>query len=241
VSRIDTQIPVFEVPPAFEEETRRPPSPGPVAQAVLDLSSPQGERLRLLATRLRALGRDKRLRRIGVVGSGLGEGSSTVALGLAHALASERKGRVLLLELDLRRPALDRALGLEPPPVGVREYLDGESETPVLRRPAGSFWLLSGGGGTERSGDSLSSPRLGELLRAVERVFDCAVVDCPPLVETADAVKLQELLDGFVFVVRSRHTPRETIQRAVARLRPDRIVGLVLNAQRDLRRRRSAC
>jgi len=38
--------------------------------------------------------------------------------------------------------------------------------------------------------------------------------------------------------VRSRRAPRETIQRAAARLNPDLIVGLVLNAQHDVLRRR---
>jgi cell division transport system permease protein len=51
---------------------------------------------------------------------------------------------VLLLELDLLQPALDGALGLVPPAVGLSEYLRGRTETPVLRRPMpGGFWLLS--------------------------------------------------------------------------------------------------
>jgi Mrp family chromosome partitioning ATPase len=237
---VDTQVPVSEIVPAFEEETGCPPSPVLVARAVLDGGSPQGEQLHLLAKRLRALGRDKRLRRIGVVGAGAGEGTSTVALGLAQALATGRRGRVLLLELDLERPALDQALGLNPPEVGVREYLDGRGDIPVVRRPSGSFWLLSAGGRPARRPDALSSPRLAALLRAADRVFDHVVVDCPPVLETGRAAALQEACDGFVFVVRSRHAAQETIRKAAARLRPGRIVGLVLNAQRDVLRRRRA-
>ncbi|HEX9187092.1 MAG TPA: hypothetical protein VGB87_08480, partial [Vicinamibacteria bacterium] len=113
----DPEVPVFEAAPAFEEDARPALSPGAVARAVLDGGSPQGEELRQLAARLRALGRDKRLRRIGVVGASAGEGTSTVALGLASALAADRGIRVLLLELDLRQPSLDRALGVSPPEV----------------------------------------------------------------------------------------------------------------------------
>ncbi|HXK10679.1 MAG TPA: CpsD/CapB family tyrosine-protein kinase [Vicinamibacteria bacterium] len=231
-------IPVFDMPPAFEEETRVSPSPGPVARSVLDGGSAQGEQLRLLATRLRALGRDKRLRRIGIVGATAGEGASTVALGLAEALASERRGRVLLLELDLDRPALDLALGLGPPEVGLREYLDGKGETPVVRRLSGGFWLLSAGDSPPRRRDLFSSPRLEALLKGADRVFDRVVVDCPPLVGTADATPLPDLFDGFVFVVRARHAARETVREAAARLRPGRVIGLVLNARRHLLPRR---
>ena len=225
--------------PAFEEEGSVPFEPGPVARELLDAQSEPGEQCRLLASRLVALGRDKRLRRIGVVGARPGEGTTTVALGLARALSAERRRRVLLLELDLRRPALDDELGLDPPAAGLRQYLAGRCDVPVLRRsrPAG-FWVLSAGGGGVPSEPVPSPARLSTLLRATDRVFDYVVADCPPLLEGDDGLALQDQLDGFVFVVRSRRAPRETIQRAAARLNPDLIVGLVLNAQHDVLRRR---
>ena len=234
----DPQIPLFETLPAFEEESGPRLEPGPVARVVLDEHSAQGEQCRLLGTRLLALGRDKRLRRIGVVASSPGEGTTTVALGLARALSRDRPRRVLLLELDLRRPALDGELGLDPPAAGLRQYLAGRCDVPVLRRsgPTG-FWVLSAGGGG--SSKPVPSPaRLATLLRATDRVFDYVVADCPPLLEGDDDLALPDHLDGFVFVVRSRRVPRETIQRAAALLKPDLVLGLVLNAQHDILRRR---
>jgi Mrp family chromosome partitioning ATPase len=239
VTPADAQIPVFETLPAFEEESGARLEPGPVARVVLDEHSVQGEQCRLLGTRLLALGRDKRLRRIGVVASSPGEGTTTVALGLARALSRDRHRRVLLLELDLRRPALDGELGLDPPAAGLRQYLAGRCDVPVLRRSrAGGFWVLSAGGGSASSEPAPSPARLSTLLRATDRVFDYVVADCPPLLEGGDFLARADDLDGFVFVVRSRRAPRETIQRAAARLRPDSIVGLVLNAQHDVLRRR---
>lgn len=234
----DPQVPFFELLPAFEEEGGPTLDPDPVARALLDERTAPGEQCRLLGARVRALGRDKRLRRIGVVGSERGEGSTTVALGLARALAHDHRRRVLLVELDLRRPALEEHLGLDPPAVGVRRYLDGESEVPVVRRSrTAGLWVLSAGAGAAPAEASLASPRLATLLRASDRVFDYVVADCPPLLEEGNATVLQGHLDGFVLVVRSRHAPRETIRRAAARLGPGLIVGVVLNAQRDLWRR----
>ena len=235
VAPTDPQVPVFDMLPAFEEEGATPFEPGPVARTVLDEHSAPGKQCRLLGTRLLALGRDKRLRRIGVVGARPGEGTTTVALGLARALSRDRHRRVLLLELDLRRPALDDELGLDPPAAGLRQYLAGECDVPVLRRsrPAG-FWVLSAGGGAAAGEPIPSTARLAILLRATDRVFDYVVADCPPALEEGDGAALQDHLDGFIFVVRSRRAPRETIQRAAALLKPGLIVGLVLNAQRDL-------
>jgi Mrp family chromosome partitioning ATPase len=155
-----------------------------------------------------------------------------------QALSHDRHRRVLLLELD-RRADLDDELGLAPPAVGLRQYLAGKGDVPVLRRsrPAG-FWVLSAGGGPASREPVTASARLAALLRATDRVFDYVVADCPPLLAEAEGVSLQDHLDGFVFVVRSRRAPRETIQRAAALLKPGQIVGLVLNAQRDILPRR---
>ena len=49
-----------------------------------------------LGARVRALGRDRRLRRLGVTSASAGDGRSSVALGLAHALAEGDRRRVLL-------------------------------------------------------------------------------------------------------------------------------------------------
>jgi protein-tyrosine kinase len=232
---IDPQVPVFEMLPVFEEEGAAPFEPRPVPRTLLDEHSAQGEQCRVLAARLVALGRDKRLRRIGVVGTAQGEGTTTVALGLARALARDRHRRVLLLELDLTRPTLDDELGLAPPATGVRQYLAGRSEVPVLRRarPSG-FWVLSAGRGAAPAAPLPSLPRLGTLLRATDRVFDYVVADCPPVLDQGQGAALQDVLDGLVYVVRSRRTARETIQRAAALVQPDRIIGVVLNAQRDI-------
>ncbi len=115
----------------------------------------------------------------------------------------------------------------------------GRCEIPVLRRsrPSG-FWLLSAGGGAASSEPAPPAARLATLLRATDRVFDYVVADCPPVLDRGHGAALLDHLDGFVFVVRSRRTARETVQRAAALLRPDRIVGVVLNAQRDYFRRR---
>jgi len=237
VSQEDPQIPIFELLPAFEEETGVRVKPRPVAQAVLDKRAAPGASLRVLATRIRALGRDKRLRRVGVVGCGPGEGATTVALGLACALAAEPRQRVLYLELDLKRPAADRELGVQAPAVGVTQFLEGKSEVPVLRHPSGGFWVLSGGAMRSRPLEPHAADRLPPLLNAADRVFDFVIGDCPPLLPDAETLLLQDHFDGFVFVVRSRHAPLETVGRAARMLRQGLVVGLVLNAQRDLLRR----
>ena len=194
------------------------------------------EQFRLIGSRVRAFGQERSLGAIGVVSATPGEGKTTVSIGIARSLALRGRDRVLLLEADLRRPSLDRTLGLVPPAIGVRQHLEG-AEGPLQLRSLGAgsgCWVLSAGEGTTSEPDIIASPRMAALLDAARRGFSYVVVDCPPLVPVADAFVLQDHLDGFVFVVRSRHAPRETVVRATSLLKPGAILGIVLNAHHEI-------
>jgi capsular exopolysaccharide synthesis family protein len=174
------------------------------------------------------------MRRLGVVSASQGEGKTTLALGLARAFALDPRTRVLLIEADLRRPAVDRSLGVEVAAEGLLQYLQGSERTVTLRRLVREgFYVLSAGPQTANLPDLLATPRMAALMDSAQKAFDYVVVDCPPLVPVADSLILQDLLDGFIFVVRSRHAPRETVEQAIGLLKPDRICGLVFNAHRD--------
>jgi capsular exopolysaccharide synthesis family protein len=229
-------VAVTEPLPAFEEDTAAETRPSPVTSVVLSDGSMASEQLRLLASRVRAQSREKRLRTIGVVSATPAEGKTTLAIGLARALGSGGRDRVLLIEADLRRPTLDKTLGLPPNPAGVLKHLDGGMHALTIRKLADSAgcWVLSAGAGTFRHPEALASPRMTMLLEAAARSFDYVVLDCPPLLTVADAVLLQDYVDRFVLVVRARHAPREAVQRAVSLLKPGSILGTVLNDHREI-------
>jgi tyrosine-protein kinase Etk/Wzc len=158
-----------------------------------------------------------------------------VALGLATALALDASQRVLVLEASLRAPWLERALGLAPAP-GLSEWLEGEGTAPpVLRRvePWG-FSLLTSGAAVSASAEALGSPRMAQLLGGVRAAFDFIVIDCPAFEAAADSLVLQELLDGFLLVVRARHASRDTLRREFGHLRRESVRGVVLNDRADL-------
>ena len=233
MSADDPQIPIVELLPAFEEETGLHVRPRAAAQAAFDERTPQGAQIRALAGRVRALNRDKRVRRIGVVGSVADEGATTIALGLARALGTTPGQRVLFLELDFANPAADRALRLAPPANGVVRYLEGRSEVPVLRHPAPGFWVLSAGPMKSPPLHFSEVGRLPRLLSAADRVFDFVIGDLPPLLPDRDGLHLQQHFDGFLFVVRARHAAIETVERAAQMVRPGHVLGFVLNFAHD--------
>lgn len=221
--------------PTFEETVQRSDaSPSPVAEAVMDSGSLVGEEFRMLRAQIQDVAQQRPFRCFGVVSSAAGEGKTTVALGLAATLAQMPERRVLLVEADLRKPAIETCLGLAPT-LGLGDWLEGTTENVVVRRVLPHrFFLLTAGRSDLKEPERLGSERMAGLLDAARATFDSVVVDCPPLVPVADSVLLQDLLDGFIYVVRARHSPREAVLKAMSRLRPDRIQGVVFNARRDI-------
>ena len=80
----------------------------------------------------------------------------------------------------------------------------------------------------------LGSERMASLVGACQLSYGYVVVDCPPLDPVADAVALQDILDGFLLVIRARRSPRAAIERAVSRLKENRIRGIVFNDQPEV-------
>jgi receptor protein-tyrosine kinase len=71
------------------------------------------------------------------------------------------------------------------------------------------------------------------VLRAARRLFDLVLLDAVPVLPVADTVLMQDLVDGFQLVVRSRRTPRDAIHDTLAKLRADRVIGVVFNGHRE--------
>jgi Mrp family chromosome partitioning ATPase len=217
-------------------EARVDVTPRRMAGAVASITAggPVTEELRRLRARVRTIGTERGLRCLGVTSAIVGEGKTTIAVGLATVMAQEHGARILLLEADLRRPAVEDTLGLPRLP-GLAEWLDSGGSTISIRRimPAGFHLLPAGRSSDGRHAEMLGSERMKGLLTSARGAYDFVVVDCAPVMPVADTIILQERIDGFIFVVRERLSPRETTLRALERLQAERVVGVVVNDHRD--------
>jgi succinoglycan biosynthesis transport protein ExoP len=223
--------------PRFEEASRTSVPPEHLAvvpQSVTMADSESAEEFRILGAKIKALDEERPFRCVGIVSASPGEGKSTVALGLATALAREEDCRVLLVDGDLRKPALEGYLRL-PRTTGLYEWLLGSEPAVSLRRvePQG-FYLVAPGLTPQVRPELLGSTRMAAFLGHARESFDYVLVDCSPLVPVADSVIIQDLLDGFLFVVRARRSHKETIVKALSHLRPDRVRGVVFNDHREV-------
>jgi Mrp family chromosome partitioning ATPase len=162
-----------------------------------------------------------------------GEGSTTVALGMALSLAGYDQSAVLLVDANWLRPALSEE-ARRPEAAGLAEYLRGELtlSAAVFEAARPGLWLLPAG----QLGTGL--PPLGRLstfLDEAAKRFGKIVVDLPPvLVAPGLVVPWTGVVDQSYLVMRHAVTPVHLIRRALVELGTDRAPQLVLNRTRGV-------
>ncbi|HZT71958.1 MAG TPA: polysaccharide biosynthesis tyrosine autokinase [Terriglobia bacterium] len=166
-----------------------------------------------------------------------GEGKTSTALNLALSLA-QRGGQVLIVDADLRKPGVARALGLKEKKglSGVLTGAYGLDEALVRIENLNGLWVLASGPHPPNPAELLSSPTMEQLLKELCRRFNHVVLDSPPLLALTDAIVLSTLVDGVVLVVESGVTPRNALVRSFRMLQDtgSRVLGTVVNKM-DLR------
>ena len=163
------------------------------------------------------------------------EGKTTAAVNLAVTLA-QLGDRTLLMDSDLRKPGIRRALNLTiGKEVGLSSYLAGVStldEVTIPHPTINNLVALTTGPVPPSPADLLSSHRMREAIVELRHRFKFIVIDSPPVMAATDPVILSALTDGVLLVVRSGETPKEAFTRTRDLLAAVkcRLLGVVLNA-----------
>jgi tyrosine-protein kinase len=199
------RLPILARIPAEPKPKRRRRNP----LTAEEMSLPALDAYRLLATTLVAeAGSEDGGRSVAVTGPTPGDGKTTTSINLAAALGS-MKEHVVLVDGDTRRPAVDRALGIDARH-GLTSVVSGrvllrEALVPVHRGRSKFDALL------QHEGDSSvlawASPVVADrLISQTERQADWLVFDTPALNHVPDALPFVARVDHVVLVVRLGHT-----------------------------------
>jgi capsular exopolysaccharide synthesis family protein len=169
---------------------------------------------------------------LAVSSPGVGDGKTTTAINLAGALAQGQDSRVVLVEVDLRRPSIAEMLGVYGGG-GLTSYLLDPSldVQRLVQRSAGlAFPIVPAGAVAAMPYELLKSPRLSALFTALLTSFDFVVIDTPPTLAFPDVGIIRDIVDGFVLVVRANRTPREQVRQSIGTIGSDRVLGMIFNA-----------
>lgn len=161
------------------------------------------------------------------------EGKSTVVANLALAFARKRK-RVLLIDCDMRKPALYKILGIRQRENAVADVVMGQAsaeERIVSISKAKTLDLLLGGQSVRGSADLCSADGMAALITWAKEHYDYVLIDTPPMSAGVDAECLTELSDASVLIVRQNVADAKHLQSAIDALQAThaKFIGCILN------------
>ena len=198
-----------------------------------DDNSPAAHDVRTLGTMMRYIGFESRSTL--VTGARRGQGTTTVALGLALALA-QQGNRVLLVDAHVQSPAVLDHLGLTAE-IGLTDILVGAPLASAVQfwPTVPELWVLGAGSMAPNTRDLFASDRARRLVAGLEERFDHVVIDAPPLSAGSDAITLAPLTGSVLLSVRPGAITRDVLLRAIDSLQHSALRGLVVT---DVRRPR---
>jgi non-specific protein-tyrosine kinase len=168
-----------------------------------------------------------------VVTSAAPDDEKTKVLANLAVVMAQSERRTILVEADLRRPALHETFGVDGE-TGLTTMIVDEAalnEPPLQATGVENLWLLPSGPQPPNPTDLLGSQKMEQAITTLKGRADVIIFDAPPVVSVTDAVVLGTKVDGMLLVVNAGRTRREHIQRAKELLERAhiRVVGTVLN------------
>src|SRR5271163_1684978 len=161
------------------------------------------------------------------------EGKTTTSINTAIVLA--QKGvRVLLVDADLRRPSVHKALGMGPRS-GLSNVLTGTAtfeQTITISPVLPNLFIMPAGTPPPNPAELLASSNMRDLLTELREQYDHIVIDTPPTLSVTDAVVLSPRADATILVIRSGQTTKQALRRARDILMQvnAHVAGVLLNA-----------
>lgn len=158
------------------------------------------------------------------------EGKTTTAMHLASAVA-ETGARVMLIDADLRKPAIHGRLEL-PDGLGLTNVLSGEvtlGEAVQFITP--TLAVLPAGSSSAAASEILGSAAFSSLIDAASDQCELLLIDVPPVLPVADPLVVSRAVDGAIIVARIGQVRRREIRTTLRRLQDAkvRVVGFVAN------------
>ena len=231
--------PAAETTPAFRPavaarldrpETSKPRSADLEARLVTSMTNPVSlEQYRRLAASLHDWQIETHSKTLMICSAVPSEGKTLTVVNLALTLSESYARRVLVIDADLRAPALHRTLNV-PNEHGLSEALREDHPRLLFTEVSSHLSVLTAGKPGPAPLAGLTSGRMARVLEECAARFDWVLIDTPPVGVLPDAQVLVRQVGGILLVIGAGSTPAAAVTRAIAEFGgPDAIIGTVLN------------
>lgn len=208
--------------------------------SLLSPATMEAEQYRTLSLMLEQRRQSGVLQVVAVTSPTVGDGKTVTSINLAGAFAQSRDARVLLIDIDFRKPSIPEKLGLKDPHMrGFRDAIVNPAlrlKDVAHRLPAWNLSVVTVGRAEAMPHESFKSSRFAELVDEARRDFEWIILDSAPLLQAPDCLTIGRSVDGFVMVVCAHKTSRKDVGEALDILGPSKLLGLVFNSDETLLR-----
>ncbi len=142
-----------------------------------------------------------------------GDGKSFIAINMGASLALTNK-KVVLLELDLRKPKLSNMLDIKNEP-GISNYLAGIAQLDKIIVPVKNvqnLFVIPSGTIPPNPTELMLNGKLDTMMEELKKEFDYVIIDSPPIGLVTDARILNKYSDLCLYVIRHKHTPKKYLK-----------------------------
>lgn len=180
--------------------------------------SSYAEMLRAIRTRIEFVLRRKDKMVICITSTESGDGKTFLATNLAALYAMAGK-KVLLVDMDLRKPNIHTKLGLENG-VGVSNYLIGdcEEEDVYTRDTPFGFDFIHAGTIPPNPGELVHSDKLADTIKRARENYDFVIIDTSPIGLVPDAYAIIEQSDMCLYVIRCMQTNKSFCKQTLEQM-----------------------
>jgi capsular exopolysaccharide synthesis family protein len=186
------------------------------------------EQYRRLAGTLHELQAQRGIKTLMVSSSLPREGKTLTITNLALTLSHSYRRKVLLIDADLRHPSIHEVFGLRNT-AGLADVVRTAGRQVPIIELSEHLSVLTAGHPDMNPLANLTSRHVADLLQRASREFDWVLMDTPPIGLISDAHLVSRMCEAALFVVGAGSTPYDLVQRGLAELGDDRIIGVVLN------------
>lgn len=199
--------------------------------SALNPDSPVVEAYRMIKHSIRYATADNPVKVIAVTSSIHSEGKSSMASNIAITF-NVKGGRVVLLDLNLRRPTLHKFFDI-PNDAGITTMLTQGSrlEEAIVHTDIEGLDLLPSGPVPDDPGELIESQQLKEIVATLRKTYDLVIIDTPPVLQVSDPVMAGKTADCILYIIESGRVTCPLVESAKDRFEQAdlKIIGVVLN------------
>ena len=162
---------------------------------------------------------DKNLKVIQFTSTLPSEGKSTFVSNLSY-LMGQKGQKVILLDLDLRKPKMNRVFNV-PNKNGLTDYLAGKISLDEAINHSDDVGIdfINAGEKTTSVINVLEAKKLKELIAQLRETYDYVLLDTPPVISVSDALYISKLADGVIFIVAQGKAKKVLVKDAIKTLK----------------------